>query len=481
MGIGNFLKKHFFEDVEEELNIEELNDLVYESDEYSPIKFNAERKNNVDGDVNTRTEKYQSRTEEIKKRNVEEQREYLRDEEAKYDKLLNTVHAEELNKALDISDKDVRLRSLERVEISNYSSEDMNNYVIGQCEIMEEAIRHIDAAMEQYSDVAEHFADIEKLEEAPDVLKQQIAVEAERVDNLTVDRRIYKASENKLSNSTYRIMEQYEDEIPKAIEFIEKQETHFEHVKQDMRVVQGEQMALRLEARTLKRRQLNIKYAAMATLVCLFIVFSIFIIALVATQDESNMILFIVVTVLSAVLALGMYALLRNTQRGVQSTQIKLNKTTSMLNKIKIRYVNAANVLDFEYEKYKITNAYELIRKYEAYIEMKQEQKNVLDMTAKLSQAEERLIALLRQVGMEDCNIWTSQVRALYNRNEMVEIRHDYAVQRQKLRDLIEYNEGRIDDAKKNIKLVTKKYPNLTGDILKIIDKYEKRSKKLEL
>ena len=261
---------------------------------------------------------------------------------------------------------------------------------------------------------------------------------------------------------------------------VQMQLGQIENVKQDMRAVEGEQMALRMEARILKRRQLNIKHASMATLICMFIVFSIFVIAMVATEDETNMVLFITVTVLSAILALGMYAILKNTQRNVMATEIKLNKTTSMLNKIKIRYVNAINVLDFEYEKYKITTAYELSRKYEAYLEMKQEQKNVLDMTTKLTQAEERLMALLRQIGMVDCNIWSGQVRALYNHSEMVEIRHEYAVQRQKLRDQIAFNESRVDEAKKNIKLVTKKYPNLTGDILKIIDKYEKRSRKLE-
>ncbi|MBQ4284142.1 MAG: hypothetical protein IJB96_09470 [Lachnospira sp.] len=487
MGIKNFFKKHFFEEIDEELNVEELNDLVEDSEEYETARFSKKKSvtdkidEGEDGvGVSDNTKKRKTSKRAKKERNVQEEREFLRDEEAKYDNMLNTVHAEELNKALDITDKDVRLRSFEKVEISNYSSEDINNYVVGQCEIMEESIRHIDAAMEQYSDVAEHFSDIEKLEAAPDVLKREIAHEAERVDNLTVDRRIYKANESKLSNSTYRLMEQYEDEIPKKITFIENQESYFENVKQDMRAVEGEQMALRMEARILKRRQLNIKHASMATLICMFIVFSIFVIAMVATEDETNMVLFITVTVLSAILALGMYAILKNTQRNVMATEIKLNKTTSMLNKIKIRYVNAINVLDFEYEKYKITNAYELSRKYEAYLEMKQEQKNVLDMTTKLTQAEERLMALLRQIGMVDCNIWSGQVRALYNHSEMVEIRHEYAVQRQKLRDQIAFNESRVDEAKKNIKLVTKKYPNLTGDILKIIDKYEKRSRKLE-
>ncbi len=477
MGLKKLFKKHFFEDIDREVDYEELNDLVEDSDEYETVSFGGKKSAKSEEKHVNRKAKAVKNAE--KKRSVQEERNHLRDEEAKYDKLLNNVQAEELNKALDITEKDVRLRSFEHVEISSFSSEDINNYVISQCEIMEESVKHIDMAMEQYTDVAEHFADIEKIEDAPEELRRQISLEAERVDNLTVDRRIFKSAENKLSNSTYRVMEQYEDEIPKAIEFIEGQETFFDSVKQDMRAVEGEQMALRMEAKALKRRQINIKYGAMATLVCLAIVFSVFVIAIVATEDETNMLLFIIVTVLSAILALGMYALLKTTQRSVYSTEVKLNKTTSMLNKIKIRYVNTSNVLDYEYQKYKITNAHELSRKYKMYLDMKQEQKNVLDMTAKLSQAEERLMKLLRQVGLVDANIWSGQVRALYNHGEMVEIRHEYAQQRQKLREQIEFNEARIDDAKKNIKLVTKKYPNFTGDILKIIDKYEKRSRKV--
>lgn len=475
MGITNFFKKHFFEDDDRE-EFYEYDELLYDSDETKPVEFN---KGKHEEQTRRKADKKSKHSKEVDvRRNAAEEQSHLKKEEEKYDELLNTVQQQEVNRVLNITDKDVRLRTLEKVDFNNYSKDDVCNYVKSQCEIMEEAVKNIDMAMEQYTDVAEHFADIEKLEAAPEVMRKQIEAEAERVDNLTVDRRIYKSGGNKLSNQTFSIMEMYEQEIPKAIEFIRSQESHFENVQHDLRAVEGEQMALRIEARSLKKRQKAINSGAIATLICLGIVFSIFVMAMVADDSESSMILFTVVTALSAVLALGMIALLNSARRSVMSTAIKLNKTTNMLNRIKIRYVNSINVLDYEYDKFKISNAYELSRKYETYLEIKEEQKNVLEMTAKLGEAEDRLMAMLKNVGMTDCNIWSGQVRALYNHKEMVEIRHEYAMQRQKLREQIQYNESSIKEAKKNIKVVTKKYPDITSDVLSIIDKYEKRNRK---
>lgn len=487
MGIFNSIKNKFFsgsddgyDKYEEYYRYEEIRDFIVESeDDYGPVTFGRKKAENEN-------EKEQKAGQ---KRTTQEEKKHLSNEEAKYDRLLNAVQAQELNKALSIQNEASEEELMQgkniadtaqRVFIYNFDREDVSNYVKSQCEVMEEAAGHIDMAKEQYEIVAEHFNDIEMFEAAPEVLKKQIESEAEIVDNLLVDRRIFRTGENKLSNNSYRMIEMYEDEFPGNIKFVEKQETIYESIKHDMRAVQGEQMALRLEARGLKRKQQHIKSAAFASLICLAVVFAIVIIAMVATggEDESNTVLFIVITALSAVLAIGMVAMLQNTHRKVVVTEIKLNKAINMLNKIKIKYVNAANVLDYEYGKYKVKNSYELARKYEVYLEMKKEQKNLLEMTSKLSEAEERLMALLKKVGMQDCNIWASQVRALYNRKEMVEIRHELASQRQKLRDQMEYNERKIEEAKNNIKDVTRKHPSFTNEALKIIDEYERRNMK---
>ena len=172
----------------------------------------------------------------------------------------------------------------------------------------------------------------------------------------------------------------------------------------------------------------------------------------------------------------GMFALLKYTERQVLVTEIKLNKATTLLNKTKIKYINAANTLDYEYHKYHVRSSYELSKKYEVYMDMKNEQRKIVQMTTKLSEAEEDLLDLLKKLGLYDAKLWLSQVRALVYSKDMVEVRHDLNTQRQKLRKQIEYNENRIEEAKKNIKEAAVRNPDCMDEAIHIIEQFESKN-----
>lgn len=369
-------------------------------------------------------------------------------------------------------------QTLENVNLLYFSEPDMIEYIRGQCEVMEDATHHIDEVMIEYNNITEHFKDIELFENAPEVLKQQIAYLAEKVDNLTVDRRIVKSGEAKLSNNAYHRMENYEEEIPKMIEYIASEEEYYDALKNDLRMLEGEQMSLRIEARSLKKRQINIRQSCIIMLACFAIVYCVFLVATIASENQMNILVFFIVTVIGAAMALGSFALMRYTHREVAVTEIKLNKATNLLNKTKIKFVNTSNVLDYEYTKFRVNDADELSRKYQCYIEMKAEQQEILRMTASLNEAENDLIGKLNKLGMNDSLVWLSQAKALYNHNEMVEIRHDLSVGRQKIREQIEYNEKRIQSSKTNIKRIMEKYPQYMKATMEILDEFERRNSK---
>lgn len=46
-------------------------------------------------------------------------------------------------------------------------------------------------------------------------------------------------------------------------------------------------------------------------------------------------------------------------------------------------------------------------------MDMKNEQRKIVQMTTKLSEAEEDLLDLLKKLGLYDAKLWLSQVRAL--------------------------------------------------------------------
>lgn len=508
MGIFNRIKKNY----EAEYDLENLEDLVY----YDEI-YDLDEDNDAGSDL--KKSKSGKETEDSYLSEVERKRRESLKEEEKYEHLLNSVQAQELIKTVDkfnhentgvktseknnaktdviskvqpmpveddfFKEKRVEIpnvsrkpKKLETVYIDKFKGQDIENYVKEQCDIMEEAAAYIENARQEYEAVTERFSDIQAIDEAPESLRKEILDAAETVDSLTIDRRIFKSSEQKLSNNAYHNMERYEDELPRGIKYISRQESYYEAVQRDMRMVEGERLGLRMESKQLVKRQLKIRKMAISFIVCILVVYAIFMVAIMTTKSEENMTMLLIVTGLAAVFALLMFAILKTTERQVLVTEIRLNKATALLNKIKIKYINAANTLDYEYNKYHVKSSYELAKKYEAYVQMKAEQAKAMQLTNYLNEAELKLEKTLKKTGVYDTHIWLGQVRALINPKEMVEVRHELNALRQKLRNQMEYNSTRIEEAKKNIKDITLKNPEYSSYALRIIEMYEQKNRK---
>lgn len=441
------------------------------------------------------------------------QQEDVQREEEKYDNLLNTLQTQTLirkvddvtrvkekdNKnsgiklkkqadyekyeksSLDIDtttgadiDKELELKQaeLDAVSTKGFNGDDIGSFIKSQCDICEEAARFIENARVEYDSVTDYYEDIQKIENAPADISRELVMAADRVDNLSVDRRILNTPDNRLSNNAYRNMEMYEAEFPEAIAKLRSTEDDRNAIARDIRMVKTERSMYRMEAKELVKKQLRVK--GYAQLICglLVAIFAVFMVIMAVSDGTDNIGAFITVALLAGFMALGLFAYLKSIERKVYVTEIKLNKATSLLNKIKIKYVNAANVLDYQYNKYNVKNAYELEQKYQAYIEMKEEQKKMLEVTSNLTSAESDLMHILGRLGVIDTHVWIAQVKAILNPKEMVEVRHNLSVRRQKLRNQIEYNESRIEDAKNNIKNITKNNPAYAKDAMEILEKY---------
>lgn len=466
-GYSNTLEKMILEDDAPDDEKEKIKSThaieLYEA--FDKVREKKEKNNKVDGKPDYETRKRQEKS---------------KLEEEKYDHLLNSVQAQTLIQAVeknygtDIGKKDDS-QDAEIINVRKLGTHDMEVYVKQQCDIMEEAAEHIENVKAEYEAVTEEFNDIQLIDEAPQDIKNKIISCAEIIDSMMVDRRILKSTEHKLSNSAYRRMETFEDEIPSGIKLMQAQEEYYDAVKQDLRVLEGERMNLRLESKALVKRQLQIRSLARTAFVAMVVVFIIFIVSMAIVENDADTALFIVISLLAAILAVGMFAILKVTERNVLVTEIKLNKATGLLNKIKIKYVNAANTLDYEYSKYGVKSAYELENKYKLYEEMKAEQSRMLDMTSSLNSAENDLESILRKLGLSDPHIWFGRVKAFINPKEMVEVRHELNTRRYKLRQQIEYNEKRIEEAKSNIKNATLSNPEHSDGAMRVIEMYEKR------
>ena len=167
-----------------------------------------------------------------------------------------------------------------------------------------------------------------------------------------------------------------------------------------------------------------------------------------------------------------MFVLNRNAVYTMKLSEKKLNRAILLQNKVKIKYINTVNTIEYQYAKYGVKNSYDFANAYEMYLDDKKERERYARTTGMLGRATDQLTVILAGIGMHDAEIWQNQLEALYNPKEMVEVRHNLNVRRQKLREQIEFNIKKIDEAKKNIAEFAKDNPQYANDILEIASRY---------
>ncbi|MGN0480620.1 MAG: hypothetical protein ACI4EV_03545 [Lachnospiraceae bacterium] len=360
----------------------------------------------------------------------------------------------------------------EVVDVSRLNEKELETYVKSQCEAMEDANRYMAGLKQEYDTVADYYSDIQLIDNASDETKRELASLSKAISELTVDRRMYKGSENKLSNHKYYKMEMAEKDMPKALADMQNNESYVDTVTKDMRLLEGEKMSIKLDIKELNKRKNNIRQLGKMIVIIMGIILVALIAVNLTTPDEPNY-AFLIVCALAVIIILILFTLGQTVNRGIIMARKKYAKCITLLNKVKIKYINAANTLDYSYSKYDVKNSYEFSRQYEIYLTMKAEQKKMLELTEELNHTEERLLRILRRLQLNDCEIWLKQVRALADPKEMVEIRHSLSVRRKKLREQIEFNQKKIDECKGNIMQVTASNPHYKELILSILDRFE--------
>lgn len=84
------------------------------------------------------------------------------------------------------------------------------------------------------------------------------------------------------------------------------------------------------------------------------------------------------------------------------------------------------------------------------------------------------MINLLQRCRIQDPGRWLHQAQALIDSKEMVEIRHNLIIRRQKLRKQMEYNAKAAQDAQGEVQDIIEKYPEYAEKIIDLVSDYEK-------
>ena len=151
-----------------------------------------------------------------------------------------------------------------------------------------------------------------------------------------------------------------------------------------------------------------------------------------------------------------------------------MNRAIILLNKVKFRYVNVTNAVDYAREKFHVKNAYEFNYIWEQYLNELKEREKFQQANEDLDYYNTKLVRLLKRYRLYDANVWVNQSSALVDKKEMVEVKHNLIVRRQKLRSRIEYNADSIRSKRAEVDRLLKKEKVDTQEIRQIIDSIDR-------
>lgn len=374
----------------------------------------------------------------------------------------NESNKKEEKKSTELEPELVNINSLDEREA----------YIRNHCDRMVEAAKQIDDARVEYEAVTSYLNDMQKIDLVGEEDRQIIENAARNIVTYTREREKYRSSDIKLKPSQRQMMERYESNILSELKTIQNNEVYQNAIKKDLRYLEGEKGMLRYEKNEIIEKQNSLKNIAITVSVlvgALFIVLAV----LSNIYDVNMSIPFILTVIMSA--GSAVYILLESNKNrvNIKLNEKKMKKAVTLLNKVKIKYINNTSCLEYEYAKFSVKNSAELEQIWKEYMEIKEIERKFRTNTDKLNYNNEVLVKELKRHKIVDAEIWIYQPAALIDRKEMVEIRHRLNVRRQKLRERIEYNNKIKKQSIEAMGKLAEKNSAFRKEILQIFDSYE--------
>ena len=351
------------------------------------------------------------------------------------------------------------------------TKEEYQQYIADNCEQIVEASNQIEDAKLEYQVVTEYLMDIQKIDEASENLKKEMLENARQMLTLMRERNQYQTSELRSSDPKFYGVRRYENNMLEDLKKMREDENYQRIVKNDLNQLETEKKKLLFQREDIAAGQNFLKKIAVSVSVLVISLFILFAIVAIALQSDMTIPYMMTIT-MAAGSAAYIFFESRKNKYEVLLINKKINKAISLLNKVKIKYINNTSVLDYTYSKFNVKSSMELQYLWEQYQKAMEEERRYQNNTDRLNYYREALLEQLEELQVKDVEIWTSQAEALIDNKEMVEIRHTLNVRRQKLRERIEYNTKLQDHAFEDIRNALKKKHDIKDMIVDTLQQY---------
>jgi Asp-tRNA(Asn)/Glu-tRNA(Gln) amidotransferase C subunit len=361
--------------------------------------------------------------------------------------------------------------ALQREAIHFDSREERENYIANNCEQIIETTKQLEELKTEYQAVTSYLADMQKIERIPDEDRKELNETAKKIIAYTKERSNYQKRARKITDDQFKNIARYEDTLPDELKKMKDNEEYYNTIKKDMKYLEAEKETLLRQREEILARHSYLKGIAVTTCILVFILFGIF--AILDNTTGSNMKLpFLMTVVMAGIAAFYIFINSKNNQKEMKITELKLNRAIGLLNKVKIKYINKTNELDYAYQKHMVKSYTELQTLWEEYKKAKEEEKNYSKNMEELEYYERQLVKKLESYVLKDPEVWLHQVTALVDSKEMDEVRHRLEDRRKKLWERIEYNNNLKDKGLKKIQLFIEQRPENRDEVIEKLKSY---------
>lgn len=360
-------------------------------------------------------------------------------------------------------------------EIDFDNKEQRDDYVRNCLEKMAEATKELENLNFEYNMVTSYLKDMEEIEALPAEESEQLKESAKRVSLLQERKTDFIGRPRRITDEKYRQMERMADQVEEGKAKLLEAEEYQELIRKDLGRLEGERHAYLYRKGEVMRlivdtRGMAVVCVTAVALCCLLLLFLQFFLEM---ETKAG---YLLTAGAGAVAITLIYVKHLDARRELKRVETGLNKVILLQNKVKIRYVNNTNLLEYLHVKYGVANADELAQMWESYRMEKEEREKFRRAELDLDYSEQELLNILKCYQVQDPAIWLHQTEAILDPKEMVEIRHNLIIRRQSLRRRMDYNREVVAGAsQKDIKALVERYPKYAREIMQTVEEYEKK------
>lgn len=376
-------------------------------------------------------------------------------------------------KKVNIEEAAISETTIKPVELKDHAA--IRNHVVTLCEQMIDISKDMEDVRREYDRVTSYLNDIQIVEGLEGEQKDQLTEVAIQVTKLINVRNDYLNAEKKISDDVFLQMKELEDEVPAIIKRLKENETYLETVKRDLNRLASEKIEWSVvkqeaeeELREMRKLSQMLLFGFGGTAI---------IVAGLSIMMKWELLPLLIVALMATLAAAYVMIRMQECATDIKQSEINLNHTIALENRVKIRYVNAKNAVDYTCERFHVRDSKELTYNYEQFIEVCKEKERLKQTNEDLDYFNNRLVRILKGLHLYDAKIWVNYANAVVDPKEMVELKHDLFTRRQSLRSRIEYNLNAIEEMQVEVNKYVEKMGDKSEQVRAILQKVEELNK----